>query len=94
MCLGDKAHDTDAEVRAAVEIMSAYRMDIGVAVSNCAVDNAAKTVAERALEEYCRLHPHDPKPLRTRDPAHCLDLVSKDLGKLSCLKDFFPMLVT
>lgn len=61
---------------------------IGVPISNAAVDNAARSIADRTLQQYVAAFPDDPPPLTTRDPAHCLDLLAKDFGKLQCMKPF------
>jgi hypothetical protein len=90
--LGNLIHDTEAEISSSVEIMKKFRQRIGVPVSNAAVDNAARTVANRALAIYHQVFPDDPIPITTRDPAHCLDLLAKDFGKLKSLKPFLDKL--
>ena len=86
--LGNESHDTEAEVKSSVGIIKKVREKLGVPISNAAVDNAARTVATRALALYHEEFPGDPVPVTTRDPAHCLDLLAKDIGKLKCLKVF------
>lgn len=86
--LGNEAHQTEAEIKTSVAVIKAARERIGVPVSNVAVDNAAKHVATRAIAIYREAYPDDPEPMTTRDPAHCLDLLAKDLSKVKPLKPF------
>ena len=51
-------------------------------MTNSAVDNAAKAVMDETCKKYEELHPSEPKILQTRDPAHCIDLLPKDCGKI------------
>jgi hypothetical protein len=90
--LGNESHESEAEIKASVGIIKKVRERIGVPVSNVAVDNAAKHVATRAIAIYREAFPDDPEPMTTRDPAHCLDLLAKDLGKLPPMKPFIDSL--
>jgi hypothetical protein len=90
--LGDEAHDTEAETREALEIIKSLRTQIGVPISNAAVDNAARAVANQMLERYSEAFPDDPPAVMTRDPCHCLDLMCKDFGNFKCFKPFLVSL--
>jgi hypothetical protein len=86
--LGNESHDTEAEIAVSIKIIKDIREKIDVPVSNAAVDNAARHIASRTMLLYAEQFPDDPPPVTTRDPAHCLDLLCKDVGKLKCLKVF------
>lgn len=56
-------------------------------LGNAAVDNAAPGDAANVLKTDGDNHPNNPKPLVTRDPAHCINLIAKDLGTAAFMKD-------
>lgn len=68
--------------------MEYYRDNLGCRIASAAVDNAAEHVAAQSLELYRSRNPKHPRPLLTRDPAHCLDLIAKDLNKTPCFKEY------
>jgi hypothetical protein len=79
--LGVDKHNTDAEVRDALEVCKRAKEEFMANIASIPVDNAAKAVATRvadSLIESC---------LTSRDPAHCADLLSKDLATCPIVKD-------
>lgn len=79
--LGVDKHNTDAEVGDALEVCKRAKEEFMANIASIPVDNAAKAVATRvanSLIESC---------LTSRDPAHCADLLSKDLATCPIVKD-------
>jgi hypothetical protein len=79
--LGVDKHNTDAEVRDALEVCKRAKEEFMANIASIPVDNAAKAVYTRvadSLIESC---------LTSRDPAHCADLLSKDLATCPIVKD-------
>ena len=74
--LGSDKHVTEAEVadayRVCTEAIKTYSADL----SSIAVDNAARLVAAQVADKF----PGNSVTV-SRDPAHCVDLLSKDLAK-------------
>jgi hypothetical protein len=81
--LGVDKQNTDAEVRDALEVCKRAKEEFMANIASIPVDNAAKAVATRvadSLIESC-LTSRDP------NPAHCADLLSKDLATCPIVKD-------
>lgn len=78
--LGSKKHVTSAEVDDAVKICEEAKKTFNAKIASIPVDNAAKHVASLVcakLDDCC---------LVLRDPAHCVDLLSKDMAKTNVVK--------
>lgn len=75
--LGDKAHDTEAEMKSVVEVLCEVHALISSTTSSAAVDNAACSVAMQLLRACSEKVPSDSKPRVTCKASHCLDLDAK-----------------
>ena len=79
---------TDAEVDAAVKICQEIKAAFGCGISSIPVDNAGSCVAIRTAERLATEGaPEDrDKPIRSRDCAHCMDLLPKNLADTFTMK--------
>lgn len=75
-------HQTAAEVNDAYRVCQAAMEEFKVNISSIPVDNAAKGVAG----EVAQLFEPRMKVLVSRDPSHCVDLLSKDLANTLVVK--------
>lgn len=78
--LGTLAHVTDEEAADALRICNDAKTRFKTTIACIPVDNGAKAMADKVvagLEEACHV---------SRDPAHCGDLISKDLAGLNFMK--------
>ena len=82
--LGSDVHVSEKEVTDCVDQLVKVKADIGGSICNAAMDNAAIHVAEAVIKEYAIRFPSEPPILKTRDPAHCIDLVAKDSAEVPC----------
>ena len=79
--LGTMKHNPQAEADDAYKIVERAKKECGG--TNCAsidVDNAARAVAKNVADRL------DEKCLVSRDPAHCADLLSKDVANVPVVK--------
>lgn len=83
--LGSDVHVTQAEADAAYRICVEVKalFDNLVGITAIPVDNAARGIANLVVQ---RLMSDGDFPFTLRDPVHCLDLGSKDLVKVICIK--------
>ncbi len=77
--LGSNNHITDAEVDDAYGICKQIKSVFDTKIASISVDNAAGKVTESVAK---KLQAGDPA-LPLRDPAHCIDLLSKNLVNTS-----------
>jgi hypothetical protein len=78
--LGSDVHATDAEVDNAYDVCNQIKVAFNTKIASISVDNAASKVAERVSR---KLNADGDSTLPLRDPAHCINLFSKDLAKSS-----------
>jgi hypothetical protein len=71
-------HMTQAEVADGVEKIEFASSEYNATVTNIAVDNAAWKVMELVIAQYGEKYPEGSPIVATRDPKHCIDLLSKD----------------
>ncbi len=78
--LGSNVHVTDAEVDDAYNARNQIKLAFNTKIASISVDNAASKVANRVAK---KLNTDGDATLPLRDPAHCIDLLSKDLVRSS-----------
>ena len=78
--LGSDVHATDAEVDNAYDVCNQIKVAFNTKIASISVDNAASKVAERVSQ---KLNADGDSTLPLHDPAHCIDLLSKDLANTS-----------
>jgi hypothetical protein len=78
--LGGDVHITAAEVNDAYDVCNQIKVAFDTKIASISVDNAASKVAEHVAQ---KLNADGDPPLPLRDPAHSIDLLSKDLAKSS-----------
>ena len=78
--LGSDVHVTEAEVEDAKKVCDNARKLFECDIASLPVDNAAVNVASKVVE---LLNLEGQKTIVSRDPAHCIDLLSKDIAKTS-----------
>jgi hypothetical protein len=78
--LGSNVHITDAKVDDAYSICTQVKSAFDTKIASISVDNAACKVAESVAK---KLQADGNPALPLRDPAHCIDLLSKDLTNTS-----------
>ncbi len=78
--LGSDVHVTAAEVDDAYDVCNKMKVAFNTKIASISVDNAASKVAERVAQ---KLNADGDPTLPLRNPAHCIDLLSKDLAKSS-----------
>jgi hypothetical protein len=71
-------HTTSAEVMDGVDKIEYACSEYNTTVTNIAVDNAARKVMEEVIKKYGEKFPEASPIVATRDPEHCIDLLSKD----------------
>ena len=81
--LGSNVHVTDAEVDDAYFICNQIKSAFETKIASISVDNAAGKVAESVAK---KLQADGDPALPLRDPAHCIDLLSKDLANTSFVR--------
>jgi len=81
--LGSDVHVTEAEVGDAYNVCNQIKSAFSTKIASISVDNAASKVAERVAK---KLNADGDPALPLRDPAHCIDLLSKDLAKTSVVR--------
>lgn len=85
--LGDRVHETDAEANDIVETIETTEKKYKTSITNMAVDNAGVPALYLGLERFKEKHPNHAPITITRDPGHCLDLLSKDCVDLELFKN-------
>ena len=78
--LGSEKHVTRAEVEDALKVCKEAEDTYGCAIASIPTDNAAKLVAQEVT------HHLSGTVLPSRDPSHCLDLLSKDLANTDVVR--------
>jgi hypothetical protein len=78
--LGSNIHVTDAKVDDAYNVCTQIKSAFDTMIASISVDNAACKVAESAAK---KLQADGDPALPLHDPAHCIDLLSKDLATTS-----------
>ena len=78
--LGSDIHVTDAEVDNAYDDCNQIKVAFNTKIASISVDNAAGKVAESVAK---KLQADGDPALPLHDPAHCIDLLSKDLANTS-----------
>jgi hypothetical protein len=78
--LGSNVHVTDAEVDDSYGICNQLKSAFDTKIASISVDNAAGKVAESVAK---KLQADGDPALSLRDPAHCIDLLSKNLMNTS-----------
>ncbi len=78
--LGSGIHVTEAKVADAYNVCNQIKSAFSSKIASISVDNAASKVAQRVAK---KLTVDGDPALPLRDPAHCIDLLSKDLAKTS-----------
>jgi hypothetical protein len=81
--LGSGVHVTEAEVADAYNICNQIKSAFSTKIASISVDNAASKVAERVSK---KMNADGDPALPLRNPAHCIDLLSKDLAKTSVVR--------
>ena len=81
--LGSDVHVTEAEVADAYNVCKQIKSAFSTKIASISVDNAASKVAECVTK---KLNADSDTALPLRDPAHCIDLLSKDLAKTSVVR--------
>jgi hypothetical protein len=81
--LGSDVHVTEAEVADAYNVCNQIKSAFSTKIASISVDNAASKVAQRVAK---KLNADGDPALPLRDPAHCIDLLSKDLAKTSVVR--------
>ena len=76
--LGSDIHVTEKEVQDAKAVCDSARSTYNCSIASLPVDNAALNVATKVA---ALLQLEGEKTIVSRDPAHCVDLLSKDLAK-------------
>ena len=85
--LGDRVHETEAEADDIVETIETTETKYKTSITNMAVDNAGVPALCLGLERFKEKYPHHAPITITRDPGHCLDLLSKDCVDLQLFKN-------
>jgi hypothetical protein len=78
--IGSNIHFTDAKVDDAYSVCTQIKAAFDTKIASISVDNAACKVAESVAK---KLQADGDPALPLRDPAHCIDLLSKDLANTS-----------
>jgi hypothetical protein len=78
--LGKNIHVTDAEVDDAYRIFKQIKSAFDTKITSISVNNAACTIAESVAK---KLQADGDPALPLHDPAHCIDVLSKDLTNTS-----------
>jgi hypothetical protein len=78
--LGSNVHVTDAEVDDAYSVCTQIKSVFDTKIAGISVDNAACKVAESVVK---KLQADGDLALPLCNPAHCIDLLSKDLANTS-----------
>ena len=81
--LGSDVHVTDAKVDDVYNVCNQIKLAFNTKIASISVDNAASKVAGRFAK---KLNADGDPALALRDPAHCIDLLSKDLAKTSVVR--------
>ena len=82
--MGSDVHVSDAEVAETYTICKQVKsLFSGLGITALPMDNAAAAVATKVAK---KLKDDGDHPFPLRDPVHCVDLGSKDLVKVPCLK--------
>ncbi len=76
--LGSDVHVTAAEVDDVYDVCNQIKVAFNTKIASISVDNAASKVAERVAQ---KLNADGDPTLPLRDPAHCIDLLTKNLAK-------------
>ena len=80
--LGSEKHTTQAEVNDAIKICDDAMAVHKTKIASISVDNAARAVAGKVATHY----KDDMYIIVSRDPSHCIDLLSKDLASTNLMK--------
>ncbi len=81
--LGSNVHVTDAKVDDVYNVCNQIKLAFNTKIASIFVDNAASKVAGRVAK---KLNADGDPALALRDPAHYIDLLSKDLAKASVVR--------
>ncbi len=81
--IGSDVHVTDAEVDDAYNVCNQIKLAFNTKIASISVDNAASKVADRVAK---KLNADGDATLPLCNPAHCTDLLSKDLAKSSVVR--------
>ena len=79
--LGSLKHQTEAEIDDAYRICQEATVQYDSDIASIPVDNAARTVAAGIAVRF-----PDMEIVVSRDPSHCIDLLSKDLAGTDVVK--------
>jgi hypothetical protein len=77
---GSNVHVTDAEVDDAYHVCIQIKLVFNTKIASISVNNAASKVANRVAK---KMYTDGNATLPLPNPAHCIDLLSKDLAKSS-----------
>ncbi len=78
--LASDVHITAAEVEDAYDVCNQIKVAFNIKIASISADNAASKVAECVAQ---KLNADGDPTLPLHNPAHCIDLLSKDLAKSS-----------
>jgi hypothetical protein len=78
--LGSNIHVTDAKVADAYDVCNHIKLALNTKIAGISVDNAVSKVAECAAK---KLNADGDPAVPLHNPAHCIDLLYKDLAKTS-----------
>jgi hypothetical protein len=78
--LGSDVHVTAAEVDDAYDVYNQIKVAFNTKIASISVDNAASMVTEHVAQ---KLNADGDPTLPLHNPAHCINLLSKDLAKSS-----------
>jgi hypothetical protein len=81
--LGSDVHVTAAEVDDTYDVCNQIKVAFNTKIASISVDNAASKVAEHVAQ---KLNADGDPTLPLCNPAHCIDLLSKDLAKSSVVR--------
>ncbi len=81
--LGSNVHVTDAEVDDAYNVCNQIKLAFNTKIASISVDNAASKVANHVAK---KLNADGYATLPLCNPAHCIDLLFKDLAKPSVVR--------
>ncbi len=81
--LGSDVHITAAEVDDAYDVCNQIKVAFNTKTASISVDNTASKVAERVAQ---KLNADGDPTLPLHNPAHCIDLLSKDRAKSSVVR--------
>ncbi len=81
--LGSDVHITEAKVADAYNVCNQIKSAFSTKIASISVDNAASKVAQCVAK---KLTVYGDPALPLRDPAHCIDLLSKDITKTSVVR--------